>query len=165
MRLRVAGIVNDSIVDGRGIRLAVFVQGCPHRCPGCHNPETHDFGGGHDDDTDRIFEVFRKNPLLRGITFSGGEPFCQPAPLVELAKKVHAVGKDVTAYSGWTYEELCEKHDPAIDALLAECDVLVDGRFIEALKDLELTFRGSSNQRLIDLNRTRETGAVTLLEL
>ena len=165
MRLRVAGIVNDSIVDGRGIRLAVFVQGCPHHCPGCHNPETHDFAGGHDDDTDRIFEVFRKNPLLRGITFSGGEPFCQPAPLVELAKKVHAVGKDVTVYSGWTYEELCEKHDPEIDALLAECDVLVDGRFVEELKDLELTFRGSSNQRLIDLNRTRETGAVTLLEL
>lgn len=165
MRLRVAGIVNDSIVDGRGIRLAVFVQGCPHHCPGCHNPETHDFAGGHDDDTDRIFEVFRKNPLLRGITFSGGEPFCQPAPLVELAKKVHAAGKDVTAYSGWTYEELCEKHDPQIDALLAECDVLVDGRFVEELKDLELTFRGSSNQRLIDLNRTRETGAVTLLEL
>ena len=152
-------------MDGRGIRMAVFVQGCPHHCPGCHNPQTHDFAGGTIDDTDRIFEAFRENPLYRGITFSGGEPFCQPKPLKALADRVHAIKKDVTIYTGWTYEALCAMHDPDVDALLSVCDVLVDGPFIEAQRDPELLFRGSANQRLIDMNRTREKGEVTLLEL
>ena len=165
MEIRIAGIVEDSIVDGRGIRMAVFVQGCPHHCPGCHNPQTHDFAGGIIDDTDRIFEAFRENPLYRGITFSGGEPFCQPKPLKALADRVHAIKKDVTIYTGWTYEALCAMHDPDVDALLSVCDVLVDGPFIEAQRDPELLFRGSANQRLIDMNRTREKGEVTLLEL
>ena len=165
MEIRIAGIVEDSIVDGRGIRMAVFVQGCPHHCPGCHNPQTHDFAGGTLDDTDRIFEAFRENPLYRGITFSGGEPFCQPKPLKALADRVHAIKKDVTIYTGWTYEALCAMHDPDVDALLSVCDVLVDGPFIEAQRDPELLFRGSANQRLIDMNRTREKGEVTLLEL
>lgn len=165
MEIRIAGIVEDSIVDGRGIRMAVFVQGCPHHCPGCHNPQTHDFAGGTIDDTDRIFEAFRENPLYRGITFSGGEPFCQPKPLKALADRVHAIKKDVTIYTGWTYEALCAMHDPDVDALLSVCDVLVDGPFIEAQRDPELLFRGSANQRLIDMNCTREKGEVTLLEL
>ena len=165
MEIRIAGIVEDSIVDGRGIRMAVFVQGCPHHCPGCHNPQTHDFAGGIIDDTDRIFEAFRENPLYRGITFSGGEPFCQPKPLRALADRVHGIKKDVTVYTGWTYEALCAMHDPDVDALLSVCDVLVDGPFIEAQRDPELLFRGSANQRLIDMNRTRERGEVTLLEL
>lgn len=165
MEIRIAGIVEDSIVDGRGIRMAVFVQGCPHHCPGCHNPQTHDFAGGTLDDTDRIFEAFRENPLYRGITFSGGEPFCQPKPLKALADRVHTIKKDVTIYTGWTHEALCAMHDPDVDALLSVCDVLVDGPFIEAQRDPELLFRGSANQRLIDMNRTRERGEVTLLEL
>ena len=165
MEIRIAGIVEDSIVDGRGIRMAVFVQGCPHHCPGCHNPQTHDFAGGTLDDTDRIFEAFRENPLYRGITFSGGEPFCQPKPLKAFADRVHGIKKDVTVYTGWTYEALCAMHDPDVDALLSVCDVLVDGPFIEAQRDPELLFRGSANQRLIDMNRTRERGEVTLLEL
>lgn len=165
MKIQIAGIVNDSIVDGRGIRLTVFVQGCPHRCPGCHNPETHDFAGGTEDDTDRIFEEFKQNPLLSGITFSGGEPFCRPAPLTALAKRVKSMGRDVTVYSGYTYEALCRMHDADVDALLEVSDVLVDGPFIEAEKNLELLFRGSENQRLIDLNRTRQAGEVVLLEL
>lgn len=165
MKLKISGIVDDSIVDGRGIRMTVFVQGCPHHCPGCHNPQTHAFDGGEWDDTDRIFESFCENPLLKGITFSGGEPFCQPKPLKELADRVHGFKKDVTIYTGWTYEQLCDMHDPDVDALLDVCDVLVDGPFIEELKDLELLFRGSSNQRLIDMKRTRKNGRVTLLEL
>ena len=165
MEIRIAGIVEDSIVDGRGIRMAVFVQGCPHHCPGCHNPQTHDFAGGTLNDTDRIFEAFRENPLYRGITFSGGEPFCQPKPLRALADRVHGIKKDVTVYTGWTYEALCAMHDPDVDALLSVYDVLVDGPFIEAQRDPELLFRGSANQRLIDMNRTRERGEVTLLEL
>ena len=165
MKIKIAGIVNDSIVDGRGIRMTVFTQGCPHHCPGCHNPQTHDFNGGMWDDTDRIFQEFCENPLLRGITFSGGEPFCQPVPLKELADQVHSVKKDVTIYSGWTYEQLTAMHNPDVDALLSVCDVLVDGPFIEAQKDLELLFRGSANQRLIDMKKTREAGKVMLLKL
>ena len=136
MEIRISGIVNDSIVDGRGIRLTVFTQGCPHHYP-----------------------------LLRGITFSGGEPFCQPKPLLALAKQVHALHKDVTAYSGWTYEQLVSMHNPDVDALLNACDVLVDGPYIEQQRNLELLFRGSENKRLIDMNATRRNGRVTLLQL
>ncbi len=165
MKIRLAGIVDESIVDGRGIRMTVFTQGCPHHCPGCHNPQTHDFEGGTEEDTDEIFERFCDNPLLRGITFSGGEPFCQPEPLKALADRVHSVKKDVTVYTGWTYEQLVAKRDPDIDALLSVCDVLVDGPFIEARKDPDLLFRGSENQRLIDMRATRKNGYVTLLDI
>lgn len=163
MNLQIAGTVPESIVDGKGIRYALFVQGCPHHCPGCHNPQTHPFEGGEERSVEAIFEEFQRDPLLKGITFSGGEPFCQPGPLAALARKVHAAGRDVTVYTGYTYEQLVEKHDPDIDALLAETDVLIDGPFVEALKNLELRFRGSENQRLIDMQQTRATGHVTLL--
>ena len=163
MKIRLAGIVDESIVDGKGIRMTVFTQGCPHHCPGCHNPQTHDFTGGTEEDTDEIFERFCENPLLRGITFSGGEPFCQPVPLKVLADRVHSVKKDVTIYTGWTYEQLLAMHDPDVDALLSVCDVLVDGPFVESLKDPDLLFRGSENQRLIDMRVTRETGNIALL--
>ena len=163
MKIRLAGIVDESIVDGKGIRMTVFTQGCPHHCPGCHNPQTHDFTGGTEEDTDEIFERFCENPLLRGITFSGGEPFCQPVPLKALADRVHSVKKDVTIYTGWTYEQLIAMHDPDVDALLSVCDVLVDGPFVEALKNPDLLFRGSENQRLIDMRATRETGNVVVL--
>ena len=163
MKIRLAGIVDESIVDGKGIRMTVFTQGCPHHCPGCHNPQTHDFTGGTEADTDEIFECFCENPLLRGITFSGGEPFCQPVPLKALADRVHSVKKDVTIYTGWTYEQLIAMHDPDVDALLSVCDVLVDGPFVEALKDPDLLFRGSENQRLIDMRATHETGNIVLL--
>ena len=163
MKIRLAGIVDESIVDGKGIRMTVFTQGCPHHCPGCHNPQTHDFTGGTEEDTDEIFERFCENPHLRGITFSGGEPFCQPVPLKALADRVHSVKKDVTIYTGWTYEQLIAMHDPDVDALLSVCDVLVDGPFVESLKDPDLLFRGSENQRLIDMRATRETGNVVVL--
>ena len=165
MKLQISGIVKESIVDGKGIRTTVFTQGCPHHCPGCHNPQTHPFEGGSAMDSSEIFEEFRQNPILKGITFSGGEPFCQPAPLAELAKQVHSVNKDVTVYTGYTYEQLLAMDDPAIHALLAETDVLIDGPFIEAQKNLELLFRGSENQRVIDMKQTREQGRVVLLEL
>ena len=165
MNIRIAGTVGDSIVDGPGLRLTVFTQGCPHRCPGCHNPETHDPAGGHDADTGEILAALARNPLASGVTLSGGEPFCQPQPLAELARLVHSLGKDVTAYSGWTYEQLVEQHDPAVDDLLAQVDVLIDGPFLLEQRNLELTFRGSENQRLIDMNKTRQQGRVVLLEL
>lgn len=165
MELTIAGVVKESIVDGRGIRYTVFTQGCPHHCPGCHNPQTWPFEGGEVTTPQKLFEDFQKNPILKGITFSGGEPFCQPGPLAELARLVHGAGKDVTVFSGYTYEQLMERNDPQVDELLRETDVLIDGPFLEAEKNLELTFRGSENQRLIDLKKTRETGCVTLLDV
>ncbi len=165
MELQIAGVIKESIVDGKGIRYTVFTQGCPHHCPSCHNPQTWPFEGGETTTPEKLFEDFRQNPLLKGITFSGGEPFCQSAPLAELAKLVHGAKKDVTVYTGYTYEELLDKHDKDVDALLAETDVLIDGPFILEKKNLELLFRGSENQRLIDMKKTRESGKVTLLDL
>lgn len=165
MEIRVANFEKESITDGSGIRYTVFTQGCPHGCKGCHNPETHDFKGGNITTISEIFENFKCNPLLKGITFSGGEPFCQPVPLYELAKLVHGAGKDVTVFTGWTYEELKEMQNPDVENLLLETDVLIDGKFIEAQKNLDLVFRGSENQRVIDMQKTRESGVVSLLEL
>jgi len=149
--LRIAGIEPESVVDGEGIRYVVFVQGCPHRCPGCHNPETHPFDGGRVADIQELFEEIRENPLLKGVTFSGGEPFCQPKPLAELARLVHGIGKDVTTYTGYLYEELLNMQDPDVANLLAQTDTLIDGPFILAERDLTLPFRGSRNQRIIQL--------------
>ena len=163
MELTIAGVVKESIVDGPGIRYTVFTQGCPHHCPGCHNPQTWAFEGGQSTTAGALFEDFQKDPILKGITFSGGEPFCQPEPLTELAKLVHGAGKDVTIFTGYTYEQLLEKQDPAVDALLAQCDLLIDGPFILEQRNLELRFRGSENQRLIDMRKTREQGQVVLL--
>ena len=162
MRLRIAGLVEESVVDGDGCRFTVFVQGCHRRCPGCQNPETQPFDGGRDIDTQDILRQMEDNPLLAGITFSGGEPFCQPRPLVELAKTVHAKGLDVWSYTGNTLEELRSWKDEDVSALLAELDVLVDGEYIESQRDLTLKFRGSRNQRIIDMNATRQRGTITL---
>ena len=159
-----AGVVPESIVDGPGIRYAVFVQGCPHGCPGCHNPQTHPFAGGQVRDTGELFAQIQKNPLLKGVTLSGGEPFCQAAPLAELARQVHGVGKDVVAYTGYVYEDLLAMEDPAVQALLGETDLLIDGPYVQAQRDLELCFRGSESQRLIDVKQSRAAGHAVLWE-
>lgn len=154
MKIRIAGIVDDSIVDGEGVRLTVFTQGCPHHCHGCHNPQTWNLTGGHEIDTEEIVQKLKANPLLSGITFSGGEPFLQPAPLAEIARAAHKLGLDVWSYTGFTLEELKKRTDA--QQLLNEVDVLVDGPYVEALRDLTLRFRGSSNQRIIDLKELRK---------
>ncbi len=147
MTLRIAGITNDSIVDGTGIRLAIFTQGCPHNCKGCHNPETHDFNGGTLIDTDEIIAMMEDNPLLDGITLTGGEPFCQLEQCIVLARAAHSFGLNVWAYSGWTVEEILA--DAEKIALLREVDVLIDGRYIQELRTLDLPWRGSKNQRMV----------------
>lgn len=151
--VRIAGIVRQSIVDGPGLRLVVFTQGCPHACPGCHNPETHNFAGGYDCEIEKILVALDANPLLSGVTISGGEPFARAAELVPLAKAVRARGKNVWCYSGHMFEQLLNMmpQSPDVGELLALCDVLVDGPFIESEKDLTLHFRGSSNQRILDV--------------
>jgi len=152
-KLRISGIIEESIVDGPGLRFTVFTQGCPHGCLGCHNPQTHDFDGGYDMDINEIFGQFQANPLLSGITFSGGEPFCQPEPLYHLGEKVKALGKTIVLFSGYTLEQLLEmsQKELYVKQLLSIGDILIDGPYVEALKDLELLFRGSSNQRMIEL--------------
>lgn len=162
--LRLAGIVRESIVDGPGIRFTVFCQGCPHGCEGCHNPETHDFNGGSDCSIDRLLEEIDKNPLLAGVTFSGGEPFCQAESFANLGRQVKARGLNITAFSGYTLEKLTEMaaNDVAVRELLEITDILIDGPFMKELRDLTLQFRGSSNQRVIDMNETRKAGEIVL---
>jgi len=162
MRFRMAGMINDSIVDGPGLRLSVFAQGCPHHCEGCHNPKTHDFSGGEEKDTAEIAGELSKNPLCAGVTLTGGEPFCQPGPMAEIARAAHALGKNVWAYSGWTFEEL--QKDAEKLALLKACDVLVDGPFVLSQRSLALKFRGSRNQRIVDVPASLASGGIVLWE-
>lgn len=161
MRIRVAGIQQDSIVDGKGLRFSVFVQGCPHHCFGCHNPETHSFSGGKMMEVEDVVKQMNTNPLCNGLTLSGGEPFSQPQACTELAKAAKKRGRNVWCYTGYTLEELMSI--PAAKELLDEIDVLVDGRFVLSKRSLDLDFRGSSNQRVIDMNIFRKTGDVVLL--
>ncbi|WP_295074877.1 anaerobic ribonucleoside-triphosphate reductase activating protein [Ruminococcus sp.] len=159
MKLRIAGTVNDSIVDGPGIRFTVFVQGCPHNCKGCHNPQTHDFEGGTVADTEELLEKIKGNPLLDGVTFSGGEPFCQAEALASLGKQIKELGLNIVTYTGYTFEKLYEERSlNNWDELLGVTDILIDGPFILEQKDWEIKFRGSSNQRYIDCKKSLETG-------
>lgn len=162
MDIRIAGTVNDSIVDGPGFRYTVFTQGCPHDCPGCHNPQTHDFAGGHMADTEALLAQMADNPLLDGLTLSGGEPFAQIEPCACLARGARALGLNVWVYSGYTFEALLKR--PEAEELLRACDVLVDGPFLLAQRTLELRFRGSRNQRLIDLPKSLAAGKAIVRE-
>lgn len=164
-KLRIAGTVSNSIVDGPGFRYALFVQGCPHKCEGCHNPETWDFNGGKSVDTDYIFEQIKGDPLLDGVTFSGGEPFGQAGLLAELGEKIHGIGLNIMTYTGYTWEEITSKNSNDFNRLLNVTDILVDGRFILSERSLELHFKGSRNQRIIDVKKSLETGNVCLAEL
>lgn len=158
MRLRISGTVDESVVDGPGLRFVVFTQGCHHHCPGCQNPHTHDPEGGYDADTDELLALALSNPLLSGITLSGGEPFLQPVPLADLARKAKDAGLDVISYSGFTFEQILES--PAAMELLREIDILVDGPFVEEKRSMDLKFRGSSNQRAIDVQESLATGHI-----
>ncbi len=161
MNIRIAGIVNDSIVDGPGFRFTIFTQGCPHRCPGCHNPQTHDFHGGTEITPEELLEKIKANPLLDGVTFSGGEPFVQAEALAKLAKEIHALGGlNIITYTGYTFEQLLDgtAQNPAWRDLLEETDILIDGLFIEAQKSYEVRFRGSSNQRYLDAKESLHQG-------
>ena len=162
--MRIANTVSDSIVDGPGLRFTVFTQGCPHGCPGCHNPETHDPDGGREISVAELAEQMLANPLAGGLTLSGGEPFLQGEECAALARIAHGRGLNVWAYTGYTYEKLMEEGEPGRLALLDVVDVLVDGPFVLELKSYGALFRGSTNQRLIDMNRTRAAGEIVLWE-
>ena len=155
--LDLSGIVSDSIVDGPGIRTTIFCQGCPHRCEGCHNPETWEFGCGTPMAEEDIFAIVRSNPLCRGVTFSGGEPFAQAEGYAKLAKLLKAAGYEVPSYSGYTFEQLL-RGTPGQRELLETIDVLIDGPFILGQKSLEISFRGSRNQRILDVPASLAAG-------
>lgn len=137
----------DSIVDGEGLRAVVWTQGCPHGCPGCHNPQTHAFDGGTSVASESILEQLKAHFYLDGVTFSGGEPMAQAAACGELAQAVHHLGMNVWCYTGYTWEALMEAQDPDQRMFLEQIDVLIDGPFLLAQKSLNLRFRGSANQR------------------
>jgi len=163
--MRIAGTVQDSIVDGPGLRFTVFTQGCPHGCPGCHNPDTHDPTGGSERSVAELLAELCGNPLTDGLTLSGGEPFMQPRECAELAEAAKAAGYNVWVYSGYTFEELSERAagDSDVRRLLNTIDVLVDGRFILAERTLGLVWRGSRNQWVIDVPKSLQTGSVQLI--
>ncbi len=165
--LRISGAVPESIVDGPGIRYTVFVQGCPHHCEGCHNPQTHDFDGGKLVKIDSVLDSIKKNPLLSGVTFSGGEPFCQPEALAELGEKIKELGMNLVCYSGFTFEELLAMAEKnlAVHKLLSLTDILIDGKFVLAEKSLMLKFRGSRNQRILDVPASMKEKKAILMEL
>ena len=152
--LPLAGIVEESIVDGPGLRFVLFTQGCEHHCPGCQNPATHPLTGGTWYEIADLLQMYKENPLLAGMTFSGGEPFLHAKVLSQLAHEVHKLKGSIVTYTGYIYEDLKrmakEEPDQGIAELLAETDLLIDGPYIEAERNLELLFRGSQNQRLLD---------------
>ena len=151
--IRIAGVVKESIVDGPGIRFTVFAQGCKHDCPGCHNPHTHDFEGGSFIEVEEILSQMKANPLLDGITLSGGEPFEQAEAMGILAQEAKILGYNVMTYTGYTFEYILQNKDKKTgwDKLLSHTDTLVDGKFELQKRNLLLRFRGSENQRIIDV--------------
>lgn len=161
MHLKIAGYQKHSSVNGPGIRFVLFVQGCPHHCPGCQNPETHDRDGGQEVDTDEILRIIADTRYLDGVTLSGGDPFLQAEAMALVARRVHELGMSVWAYTGWTYEQILDGQagEEGI-SLLKNVDVLVDGRYIESRRSADVIWRGSSNQRLIDVASSLKEGRV-----
>lgn len=156
--IRIAGIVRESIVDGPGLRFTLFVQGCPHKCPECHNPQTHDFNGGQVVSHEKVLNAIFDNPLLSGVTFSGGEPFMQAKSLYLIGKEIKNKGLNLITYTGFLFEDLLKmsENDPYILKLIKLNDYIMDGKFEPKNKTYDKTFVGSSNQRRIDVKKTIE---------
>lgn len=158
--ISVIRIVEDTMVDGPGFRTSVYCAGCPNACPGCHNPQSWDINTGHQMSTEEIMEVIEADPFAN-VTFSGGDPMYQAEGFTELAKAIRQrTDKNIWCFTGFTYETLMKKEKQR--ALLEQIDVLVDGPFVQRLKDNDLIFRGSKNQRLIDVKASMQAGEVVL---
>ena len=161
--MRLSGITQESLVDGPGLRYVIFAQGCHHQCPHCQNPETWDASAGKEFTVKQVIRLLKQHKKpKRGVTFSGGEPFLQAAELAEVAQAAHEKGWDVVTYTGFTYEELIADNNDGAKALLAASDILIDGKYIHKLRDAKLQFRGSSNQRMIDVAKTQKSGKIVL---
>lgn len=166
LEVRLAGITTESVVDGFGLRYVIWAQGCKHCCKGCHSQHTWDFDGGQSQNIKAIIDDIKKNKLLQGVTFSGGDPFEQAENFAFIAKSVKDLGLDVWCYTGYTYESILRNSSClGWQKLLGAIDVLIDSPFIEEQKDLKLAFRGSKNQRIIDVPKSLKENNVILLEL
>ncbi|HYF82021.1 MAG TPA: anaerobic ribonucleoside-triphosphate reductase activating protein [Clostridia bacterium] len=165
MELRVAGIVKESVVDGPGFRYVIFAQGCTHGCKGCHNPDTHALDGGYAVDTDSLIEDIKQSRYIDGVTFSGGEPLLQAEAFIHIAEKLKELNMNIVCYTGFTFEEIMQSKYESHIKLLRLTDMLIDGPYMEELKDLGLTYRGSKNQRIIDVKRSIEEQKVILERL
>ncbi len=162
--IRIANYINDSIVDGPGIRFTIFFQGCKHACKGCFNKETWDFNKGTLIDENELMKIIKSNFLLSGVTFSGGDPFYQIEGALKMARLVKESGYHLISYTGFLFEELVEmsKSNPSLKELLDLIDVIIDGPFIEEEKSLELRFKGSKNQRVINVKKSLQDGNIVL---
>jgi len=159
MKLRVASdLTFDSIVDGPGLRVVLWTQGCLHKCKGCHNMQTWDVNGGSQVDTNEIVASIKASKLQSGLTISGGEPFLQSDAILEIVKEVSKIPLSIWIYTGYTYEQILT--DPKKAEILNYIDVLVDGKFEESKKGYDILFRGSSNQRLIDIKKTKHASEI-----
>lgn len=159
--MKIAGFYDESISNGLGWRAVLFVSGCPHHCPGCHNKEAQDFNYGEEFNEEEILKRIKENSILNGITISGGEPLCKEnvPGVLKFIKDVKEIRPEfnVWCYSGYTLDQLIDRNDEETNKCLNEIDVLVDGRFVEEKKDPTLKFRGSSNQRILDLKSSLQT--------
>lgn len=166
MKIRLAADLQiDSIVDGEGIRTVIWTQGCSHNCPFCHNPSTHSFTDGELIDVEDVVERLKDLTGQDGVTFSGGDPMFQPEPCAYLAKVVHELGMNVWAFTGFTFEDLLKSKNKNTMKFLKEIDVLIDGKFDINKKSMDLLFRGSSNQRLIDVQKSLKANSIILYDL
>ena len=163
-KLKLSGITHESFVDGPGLRYVIFTQGCCHKCPYCHNPDSWALDAGKEFTVSEIIRMIKKHKKnIQGVTFSGGEPFLQPKGLSEISDAVHQIDLDVVTYTGFTYEQLIEKNDADINSLLFKSDILIDGKYLHELKSNSLQFRGSSNQRVINISETLKNNKIILL--
>ena len=161
--MRLSGITPESFIDGPGLRYVIFTQGCPHCCPFCQNPETWDYNAGREFTVKQVMRMIkRQKQTKRGVTFSGGEPFMQASELAEIARAARQTGWDIVTYTGFTFEELTKNSGKGVRELLCATDILIDGKYIHELRAVSLRFRGSSNQRIIDIPKTLEKGYIVL---
>lgn len=164
--IRLSGIAYESLVNGPGIRRVFFAQGCKHNCKGCFNPDTHDFCGGEERDIELLIKETLDNPILSGVTFSGGDPWEQADKFAYMAKAFRKKGLNIWSYTGYTYEYILENKDAKLgwNELLNNIDVLVDGKFEEDKQQDGLKFRGSTNQRIIDISESLKKGIIVIKE-
>lgn len=164
--IRLAGICYESLVNGPGMRRVFFSQGCRHNCKGCFNPSTHSFDGGELRDMDKLLDDIKSNPILKGVTFSGGDPFEQAEEFAYMGEKIKKIGLNIWCYTGYVFEYILKNKDDRVgwNRLLNCIDVLVDGKFDQGKYDSNLKFKGSSNQRIIDVKKTLEVGSIVMLK-
>lgn len=165
-KIRISGVEKESTVDGPGFRYVLFTQGCTHNCAGCHNVETHDIDGGIEVEINEIIKDIKTSPYLTGVTFSGGDPIVQSHKLIELSRQIKLLGLNLIIYTGYTFEDLLalSNNTNKLNELLAYVDILIDGKFILQEKDLTLAFKGSTNQRAIDVQKSLRVGKAVVLE-